>query len=249
MPLQKPISRSISMSYSVRERSRWASSILPSRLELRQPLAQLVLHRADRRLELLALQRIVRRRVDAEVLEARVHLAGHRVEVRDRLDLVAEEADPVRRLHVRRLHLDHVAADAEPAAAHDDVVALVLDVDQLAQDVLARLLLADRQEQHELGVALGRADAVDARHRGDDDDVAAREQRGGRRVAQPVDVVVDRGVLLDVGVRRRQVGLGLVVVVVADEVLDRVVGGSTRGTRCRAGRRASCCGRSRASAG
>jgi hypothetical protein len=43
-------------------------------------------------------------------------------------------------------------------------------------------------------------------------------------VAHPVDLLVDRGVLLDVGVGARDVGLGLVVVVVGDEVLDRVVG-------------------------
>jgi hypothetical protein len=42
-------------------------------------------------------------------------------------------------------------------------------------------------------------------------------------VALPVDLVVDRAVLLDIGVARRDVGLGLVVVVVADEVLDPVV--------------------------
>ena len=43
------------------------------------------------------------------------------------------------------------------------------------------------------------------------------------RVPQPLDLVVDRGVLLDVGVGLRDVGLGLVVVVVGDEVLDGVV--------------------------
>ena len=42
-------------------------------------------------------------------------------------------------------------------------------------------------------------------------------------MAEPVDLVVDRGVLLDIEVLRRDVGLRLVVVVVADEVLDRVV--------------------------
>jgi hypothetical protein len=42
-------------------------------------------------------------------------------------------------------------------------------------------------------------------------------------VAQPVDVVVDGRVLLDVEVGLRDVGLGLVVVVVGDEVLDRVL--------------------------
>jgi hypothetical protein len=36
-------------------------------------------------------------------------------------------------------------------------------------------------------------------------------------------VVVDRRVLLDEGIGGRHVGLGLVVVVVGDEVLDRVV--------------------------
>jgi hypothetical protein len=40
---------------------------------------------------------------------------------------------------------------------------------------------------------------------------------------QPVDLVVHRRVLLDVRVARGHVGLGLVVVVVGDEVLDAVV--------------------------
>ena len=59
--------------------------------------------------------------------------------------------------------------------------------------------------------------------RGHDDDVAPLEQGVGRGVAEPVDLVVARRVLLDVGVAPGQVRLGLVVVEVADEVLDRVV--------------------------
>ena len=61
------------------------------------------------------------------------------------------------------------------------------------------------------------------RHAGDDDHVASLEQRPGRGVAQLVDLVVARRVLLDVRVAARQVRLGLVVVEVGDEVLDRVV--------------------------
>ena len=56
----------------------------------------------------------------------------------------------------------------------------------------------------------------------------AGEQVRGRGVAQPVDVVVARAVLLDVEVGLRHVGLRLVVVVVGDEVLDRVVGKNSR---------------------
>ena len=84
-------------------------------------------------------------------------------------------------------------------------------------------LVADAERDHAVDVLLRRAEAVDAGHRGDDDDVAAGEQAVGGAVPQPLDLVVDRGVLLDVGVGLRDVGLGLEVVVVADEVLDGVV--------------------------
>ena len=48
-------------------------------------------------------------------------------------------------------------------------------------------------------------------------------ERARGRVPEPVDLVVDRRVLLDVGVGGREIGLGLVVVVVGDEVLDPVL--------------------------
>ena len=54
-------------------------------------------------------------------------------------------------------------------------------------------------------------------------DVAPLEHALGRRQAHLLDVLVDRAVLLDEEIALRHVGLGLVVVVVADEVLDRVL--------------------------
>ncbi len=44
------------------------------------------------------------------------------------------------------------------------------------------------------------------------------------RVAHAVDLLVDRGFLLDVGVGARHVGFRLVVVVIGDEIFHRVVG-------------------------
>ena len=55
-------------------------------------------------------------------------------------------------------------------------------------------------------------------------DIAAGEERAGGREPEPLDLLVDGGILLDVGVRARDVGLGLVVIEVADEILDGVVG-------------------------
>ncbi len=143
---------------------------------------------------------------------------------RERLDLVAEEFDPDRVLFVHREDLEGVAAHPEGAAGAGQIVARVLDVDQRPQQFVAVALFADPQPDHAVDVLLRGAQAVDGRHGGDHDHVAPGQQRAGGRVPQPLDLFVERGVLLDVGVGLRHVRLGLVIVVVGDEVLDRVVG-------------------------
>ena len=119
---------------------------------------------------------VLRGREDRQVVELRVDLARERVEVGDLLDLVAEQRDPVRRLGRGRLHLDDVALDPEAAAAEQRVVANVLRVDQLPEELVAVVLLPDGQVDEALLVLLRRAEAVDARDRGDDHRVAARER-------------------------------------------------------------------------
>ena len=212
------------MSYWVRCRSRWASSSLPCSSKLGDPLLELGLDLDHRVLDRLLLGHVVGGGPDRDVVDLVEDLAGERVEVGDRLDLVAEQLHPVGRLGVGGEDLHHLALDPEGAAGQRRVVALVLHADELAEDRLAVDPLADLEQHHLIPVQLRRADPVDAGDRGDDDHVAAREQRGGRRVAQAVDLVVDRRVLFDVEVLGGNVGLGLVVVVVADEVLDRGVG-------------------------
>ena len=149
-------------------------------------------------------------------------LAGDRVEVLEVLDLVAEQHDPVGRLGVGGPDLERLAAHPEGAAGQRRVVARVLDRDELAQQPVTVDHLALVERLQVLVVGLGRAEAEDAGHAGDDHHVAAGEQRRGGGVAQPVDLLVDGRVLLDVEVLAGDVGLGLVVVVVGDEVLDRV---------------------------
>ena len=158
----------------MRWRRRCASSSLPCVLELRDLRLELLADPVGGALDRRRRRHVVRRRVDRDLVLARVDLAAERVEVRDRLDLVAEQRDAVRRLGVGRLHLDDVAARAEAAAADDHVVAAVLDVDERAQQ-LRRGGCSRRPQPHELLLVLARrAEAVDARDRRDDDDVAPR---------------------------------------------------------------------------
>ena len=161
--------------------------------------------------------------IDVRLLPLREQLAGQRIELGDALDLVPEELDPDDDLLRCRLELEGVAADPEPGTAEGLVVALVLEVDEMAQHRVAPVLATDPQLEDGRAVVDRRAQAVDAGHARDDDHVAPLEQRVGRGVPQAVDLVVARRVLLDVRVAARQVRLGLVVVEVADEVLDGVV--------------------------
>ena len=93
-------------------------------------------------LQLVGRRHEVGRRVDVGLLALGEQLAGERVELGDALDLVAEELDPDDELLRRRLELERVAADPEAGAAERLVVALVLEVDEVAQHSVAPVLAA-----------------------------------------------------------------------------------------------------------
>ena len=68
------------------------------------------------------------------------------------------------------------------------------------------------------------ADTVDGRDGGDDHAVLPLQHRLGGRQAHLLDLLVDAGILLDIHIARRHIGLGLVIVVIGNEILDRVLG-------------------------
>ena len=197
---------------------------LPLFLELHEALAQLVLNRAESLVHLRPRRNVVGRGPDGQRLVAIQHLARDLVNLVDGLDLVPPELDADGMVGVGREHVQRVAPHAEGAALLLVVVAVVLDVDELMDDLVAIHLLLLVDEHRHARVVHGAADAVDAAHRCHHDDVPPRQQSRGGRMAQLLHLLVDGGVLLDEGVGGGHVGLGLVVVVVADEVHHGVVG-------------------------
>ena len=193
-------------------------------LELGHAFLQLGLDRADGRLELAAGGDVLVRRIEIELIEVTQDFARGRVKLVHRVDLLAEELHPQAKLGVRRHDVHDIAAHAEATALRLVVVPLVEVVHELLQqDIPAKRVMLAQRDSH-LGEVLGRAQAVDAGHAGDHDHVAPRDERACGRDAEALDLLVDGRVLLDEGVARRDVGLGLVIIVVADEVLDGVVG-------------------------
>ena len=154
---------------------------------------------------------------DAERLDALAGQLRQRVEQLHRLDLVAPEDDAQHDVLVAQVDIDRVALDAEVAHLHVDLVARVERVDQLAQEhVTAHGVRGD---------VLGVAHAVEARHARHHHDVAPPAQQCCHcGQAQPLNLLVDGQVFLDILVGGGDVGLGLVVVIVADEVVHRVLG-------------------------
>jgi len=143
---------------------------------------------------------------------------------RQRIDLVAEQLDTHGIRFVHREDLQRVAAHPERATSAREVVAHVLHLDQLVQQRGPVDLVADMQAEHRIDVLLRGTQAIDGRNGRHHDDVAPGQQGVRRRIAEPLDLLVEAGVLLDEGIGLRHVRLGLVVVVVADEVLHRILG-------------------------
>jgi hypothetical protein len=192
--------------------------------QLEDARVQLLADGPDRFLDRPLLGHVVHGGEDEEHRLLGEHLAGRRVDQRQALDLVPEQLDADGVLLVGGVELDGVAPDAERAALEVVVPALVLHVGQRGEELAAVQLHARAQGEQPLVVGLRRPQPEDAADRGDDDGVAPAQQVAGGGEAEAVEVVVARGVLLDVDVPLGDVGLGLVVVVVGDEVVDGVVG-------------------------
>ena len=162
--------------------------------------------------------------VDGQAQVGLADLAEQRVDLAEAFDLIAPQFDSISVVFVGGEDFDDVAADAEGAAGEVVVVAFVEDFHQARDDLLAGDFLAFFQHEQHSVIRFGRAEAVDAAHAGDDDAIAAFEQRARGGEAQLVELVVDGGFFFDVDVAGRQVSFRLVVVVVADEIFDRVIG-------------------------
>ena len=103
------------------------------------------------------------------------------------------------------------------------IITPILLSHQIGHDLTLIILLTHDQILGHGGVGLNGPNPVNARHRGDDDHVITLEQGAGGRMAHPVDLFVDLALFFDKGVRARHIGLGLIIVVIADEIFNGIV--------------------------
>ena len=192
--------------------------------QLLQTLLQFLLDGAKSRLQLLPAGDKVAGREDAHFLRFVKDFPSQGVDLGQALDLVAPELDAEGRIAVGRENVHRIAAHPEGAPAKVQVVAVVVDGGQVAEEAVAPAEFPSAHHDHIPAVLLRRADGVDAGDAGDDDDISAGEEGLGGGQAEFLDLGVDVGILLDVEVLGRHIGLRLVIVVITDKVLHGVLG-------------------------
>ena len=163
--------------------------------------------------------------IDADLVEAVGLCPGQGVKFGNRFKIFAKEGKaPGAVIKVGWPNLQTVAAHPERPARKGNVVAPVLLCNQIRDHLALVIDLAAHQIDCHRGIGFNRADAVDARHRGDDDHIVAFQQRPRRRMAHAIDLFVNLGFLFDIGIGPGDIGLGLIIIVVGHEVFDGVVG-------------------------
>ena len=165
----------------------------------------------------------MRGRIDGHMLHDALEFTGQRMDFADPVDLIAEKLHPDHNIvGVRRINLHHVAAHPEFIPDKIDIVALILQFHQLGQQFIAAFGHPRPQRNHHAAVINRVTKRINAGHARDNDDIPPFGQRRGRRMAQLVDLIVDRGILFDIGIGRRYIRLRLIIVVIGDKILHRV---------------------------
>jgi len=148
---------------------------------------------------------------------------GDRIDLIDPLDLLIEKGDPKGRVAVGGVDLHDLAPNPEDPRLEGEVVPLVVASGQPQEEGLPIIPLSQGETNDRLLVVSPLAQAVNAGDACHHEHVSPFQQAFRRLEPQLFDFVVDRGILLDVEILRGKIGLGLIVVVIADEVADRII--------------------------
>ena len=177
-------------------------------LKVIYPLLQLLQDIIAGETQLLRGDDIGARRKDHDMRKLRLRLPAQRVDDPDPVDLIAEEFDPVGLLSLgcgKDVH--DISHDPEGPAVEVHVVSIVLDLDQVPDHLVSVLALPGAEREGHIEIFRRGAQPVDAGDGGHDDHIPSLREGGHRGVSELVDLLIDVGVLLDIGVRGGDIGL------------------------------------------
>ena len=149
--------------------------------------------------------------------------AEERIDLRERVHFIAEQLDTICVVIIRGKNFDYIATNTKGPALKVTIVAFIENLHQFAENVLALDLLPFFQEEQHAVISLRRSQAVDAAYRSDNNAVAPLKERPRGGEPELVQLVIDGGFFFYINVAGRDVGLGLIVVIIRNEILNCIV--------------------------
>ncbi len=166
----------------------------------------------------------MRSREDGDFLQFFQHFSSEAVDFLNHIDFIERTFDTNDRVSIWREDFDGISERVEHPLFEFQVRSPILNIGQTTQQLVALNGHAALQVDGERFVALDVSKTVNTGDRCNDEHVTAREQVHGCRMAKLFDLFVDARIFLDVRIGVRYVRLRLVVIVVRDEVADRIIG-------------------------
>ena len=158
------------------------------------------------------------------MLQAALDFPRQHIDLRNPIDLVPEKLHAHGRVPVVcRENLNYIAAHTERASMKVHLVPRVLDIDQRADHLVAILLHPRPQGHHHPQIIVRAAQSIDAGDGRNDNYIPPlhKSRRSGK--AQFIDLLIDRRVLGDIGVRLRYIRFRLVVIVIGYKILHCIL--------------------------
>src|SRR5699024_702719 len=140
---------------------------------IRQTLGQLFLDGLHGFFHPLRAGNIVRGRENAQLIDLLQGIAGHGVDVVQRINIISKELNAHGTFYIGWDNIDDIAVDAEGTAGKAHVVALILDIHQKAQQLVTLDFIVDMQQHRAIQITLRRTQTVDTGNGADHYNIAA----------------------------------------------------------------------------
>ena len=123
-------------------------------LEPVEPLVKLLSDIGRRPYHVVPVRYIMRRRENADVLPYACHISAYRVDLLDRLNLIAPEFNSYCRLAACRIYIDNISPGPEGAAMEIYVVSLILNICKRPEQSISLNLLPRPQTDKLIAVGI-----------------------------------------------------------------------------------------------
>ena len=122
-----------------------------------------------------------------------------------------------------RNDFNHIAPHPKSAALKINIIAHILVLHQLPQDLIAVDDLTYPQRDHGIVVILRSAQAVNTAYTGHHDHIPAFKKSAGSAMAQFINLVVNGRIFFNISIRLGNIGFRLIIIVIRNKIFHRVV--------------------------